>query len=110
MASRTAGCTPLTLSERKSMAHSYPVSSSPARRPMTGAMATPSDSETTSDLEPSEGSRPPAMKPFGASPPGFDATEDVEGVLAAATDPARYPVLAAALAGAMGEELRRELV
>jgi hypothetical protein len=36
--------------------------------------------------------------------------EDIDGVLAAATDAARYPVLAAALAGAMGAELRRELV
>lgn len=39
-----------------------------------------------------------------------DAADDIEGVLATATDPTCYPVLAAALAGAMGAELRRELV
>ena len=43
-----------------------------------------------------------------SSSPSFQ--EDIDGVLAAASDPARYPVLSAALAGAMGEELRRELV
>jgi hypothetical protein len=36
--------------------------------------------------------------------------EDIEGVLASATDHVRYPVLAAALASALGAELRRELV
>jgi len=36
--------------------------------------------------------------------------EDIDGVLASATDHSRYPVLAAALASALGAELRRELV
>ena len=36
--------------------------------------------------------------------------EDIDGALAAARDAVRYPMLAAALAGAMGAELRRELV
>lgn len=36
--------------------------------------------------------------------------EDIDGALAAASDSTRYPVLAAALTGAMGGELRRELV
>lgn len=36
--------------------------------------------------------------------------EDVDGVLASAGDPVQYPVLAAALAGPHGEELRHELV
>jgi hypothetical protein len=40
-----------------------------------------------------------------------DAThEDIDGVLATASDHVRYPVLAAALASALGDELRRELV
>jgi len=51
------------------------------------------------------------MKPSGQSPSVFDAVhEDIEGVLASASDPTRYPVLAAALASALGDELRRELV
>ena len=36
--------------------------------------------------------------------------EDVDGVLASAGDPLQYPVLAAALAGERGEELRHEMV
>jgi len=36
--------------------------------------------------------------------------DDIDNVLASATDVSRYPVLAAALAGALGTELRRELV
>ena len=36
--------------------------------------------------------------------------EDLDGALASATDVVRYPVLAAALAGAVGVELRHELV
>jgi hypothetical protein len=36
--------------------------------------------------------------------------DDIDNVLASATDVNRYPVLAAALAGALGTELRRELV
>ncbi len=36
--------------------------------------------------------------------------EDVEGVLASASDHTRYPVLAAALSSALGAELRRELI
>jgi hypothetical protein len=36
--------------------------------------------------------------------------EDVDGVLASAGDPLQYPVLAAALASAQGEELRHEMV
>ena len=36
--------------------------------------------------------------------------QDVDGILASATDEVRYPVLAAALSGAQGVELRHELV
>ena len=36
--------------------------------------------------------------------------QDVDGILASATDEVHYPVLAAALAGAHGVELRHELV
>jgi hypothetical protein len=36
--------------------------------------------------------------------------DDLDGALAAATDAVHYPVLAAALAGPQGEELRHELV
>jgi hypothetical protein len=36
--------------------------------------------------------------------------QDVDGILASATDDVRYPVLAAALAGEQGTEMRHELV
>jgi hypothetical protein len=39
-----------------------------------------------------------------------DFREDVDGALASATDAIRYPVLAAALTGSQGAELRHELV
>lgn len=44
------------------------------------------------------------------SQPEVNFHEDIDGVLASATDHDRYPVLAAALASAIGGELRRELV
>ena len=46
-----------------------------------------------------------------ASPPDhLTLIHDVDGLLASATDPLRYPALAAVLSGARGVELRHELV
>ena len=49
-------------------------------------------------------------RPMTSSPDEMTLIHDVDGLLASATDPLRFPALSAALGGARGVELRHELV